>query len=233
MFTMLPAAIKAALAPPPTGAYQSAVLALSPISYYRLGESSGTAAADLGSAAKTGTYIGTYTLHQTSLLPSAEGSSLGKSGTGLVTFPTTNRTKPFTIAMWIKQTSDSGSTKVLIALGSSGGAQLALNPSNKLIGGASGNFNIGAGSASIAANTNTFIVWTVDATGNYKYYINGSLDFSASDASTYGSSDSTSYIGTYTDGSGFPFVGNMQEVAVFDYDLTSTQISGLWTAAQP
>ena len=51
-------------------AYEDEVLADSPVGYWRLGETSGTSAADLGSAAQAGTYSGGYTLNQTSLLAS-------------------------------------------------------------------------------------------------------------------------------------------------------------------
>lgn len=233
MFTMLPASLKTASGPPPVGNYVTAVLALSPISYYRLGEASGTAAADLGSRAQTGTYAGTFTLNQASLLPSGEGKSVAKTGTGRVTFPVTTKNKPFSMAMWIKRTSSPANTQVLLALGASGGAQLALDPSFKLIGGASGNFNLSAGTSAIALNTNTFVVWTIDASGNYKYYINGSLDFSGTNTGVYGSTSTVGTIGIYTDSTGFPFTGNMQEVAVFGAELTAAQITALYAAAQP
>lgn len=51
-------------------AYVDEVLADSPVGYWRLGETSGTSAADSGSAAIAGTYTGGYTLNQTSLLTS-------------------------------------------------------------------------------------------------------------------------------------------------------------------
>lgn len=54
----------------PATAYSEEVLADSPVGYWRLGETSGTNANDEGSASIDGTYSGTYTQNQTSLLTS-------------------------------------------------------------------------------------------------------------------------------------------------------------------
>ena len=60
------------------GTYQAAVIADSPVGYWRLGESSGTTAADeIGSYA--GTYAGTYTLAETSAISDGD-TALGLSG---------------------------------------------------------------------------------------------------------------------------------------------------------
>lgn len=53
----------------PDVAYADAVLADSPTLYWRLGEASGTTAANLGSASGDGTYAGSPTLGQAGLLP--------------------------------------------------------------------------------------------------------------------------------------------------------------------
>jgi hypothetical protein len=51
-------------------AYSDLILSLSPVAYWRFGESSGSSAADASGNSRTGTYTGTYTLGATSLLDS-------------------------------------------------------------------------------------------------------------------------------------------------------------------
>ena len=66
-------------------AYSDLILASSPVAYWRLGESSGTTAADASGNSRVGTYSGTYTLGASSLVPSDTGdTSLGLGGAGYV-----------------------------------------------------------------------------------------------------------------------------------------------------
>lgn len=51
-------------------AYSDLILSLSPVAYWRLGESSGSSAADATGNARTATFAGTYTRNASSLLPS-------------------------------------------------------------------------------------------------------------------------------------------------------------------
>lgn len=88
------------------GAYQPTVLADAPIRFYRLKETSGTTANDLGSQALNGTINGTVTLNQASLiLNDATGRSMLLDGsTGYITAATTGLptgASPWTIEAWI------------------------------------------------------------------------------------------------------------------------------------
>lgn len=66
-------------------AYSDLILSLSPVAYWRLGESSGSSAADASGNSRAGTYSGSYTLGASSLIPSDTGdTSLGVAGAGYV-----------------------------------------------------------------------------------------------------------------------------------------------------
>lgn len=69
-------------------AVSDAILALSPAGYWRLGETSGTVAADSSGNTHDGSYNGTYTLGADSLVPSdPDDKALGLSSAGYVSVP--------------------------------------------------------------------------------------------------------------------------------------------------
>lgn len=69
-------------------AVSAAILALSPAGYWRLGETSGTVAADSSGNSRSGSYNGTYTLGADSLVPSdPDDKALGLSSAGYVSVP--------------------------------------------------------------------------------------------------------------------------------------------------
>jgi hypothetical protein len=73
-----------------TDAYSSAVCADAPTDYYRLDESSGTAMGSIGSQAEGGTYVGGFTLGQSSVVPSSTDASVSLNGsTGYLNVPST------------------------------------------------------------------------------------------------------------------------------------------------
>ena len=91
-----------------SGSYRSVVLADSPTNYWRLGESSGTSAADLGSSATTLTYTGSPTLGVAGALSSATNTSVTFNGTSQYVVAPNNtlanfeRTNTFSGEAWIK-----------------------------------------------------------------------------------------------------------------------------------
>lgn len=74
---------------PPASSYYDLVMSHSPLGYWRLGETSGTTAADSSGNGRAGTYTGTYTLNRPSLIPSdtANGALGCGAGTGYVNVP--------------------------------------------------------------------------------------------------------------------------------------------------
>jgi len=94
--------------------YTSVILADSPIRYYRLGESSGTTATDLGSQAINGTYTGGFTLAQTGLIVNeAAAKSVTLNGaSGYVSALTTGLPtghQAWSLEAWINMASVPGS----------------------------------------------------------------------------------------------------------------------------
>ena len=84
---------------PITLPYFDAVMQYSPVGYWRLGETSGTTAADSSGNGHNGTYTGTYTLGRPSLIPSdTANGALGCNGTGFVNLTTSAGL--FQIAGW-------------------------------------------------------------------------------------------------------------------------------------
>lgn len=82
--------------------YFDAVMQYAPVGYWRLGELTGTTAADSSGNGRDGTYTGTYTLNQPSLIPSdTANGALGCNGTGLVDMTTPAGTFQLTGWTWI------------------------------------------------------------------------------------------------------------------------------------
>lgn len=212
------------------GAYALAVLAKSPLAYWRLNETSGTSAADLSGNGHTGTYAGTITLGSASLLPGGNGLSITKTGTGNVQFTGLSSTdRPFTIQAWVKRSSAPASTQVIFSTGAAGGIQLGLDSTGKLVCGASGNFNLAQGTAVLTVGVAYLVTFTCDASGNYEYYLNGTLDKSASGAGSF-NGNVNGVIGVYPVAAQFPFLGQIQDVALFGTHFTSTDVSTIYAA---
>jgi PKD repeat protein len=93
--------------PAPTDAYGAAVFALDPVLYWRLGESSGTAAADSGQEGTPGTYYNNVT--QGVPGPIA-GNTAASFGSGAVVSSNASFTNPstYSIETWFKTTTHSG-----------------------------------------------------------------------------------------------------------------------------
>src|SRR5437588_12563469 len=83
--------------------YRTAVLADNPVSYWRLGEGSGTTAAD-EQGTNSGTYVGSPTLGQPGLLTGDPNTAVAFNGSSAkVEIPSIQT--PRTIEAWIKTTS--------------------------------------------------------------------------------------------------------------------------------
>jgi len=95
---------------PTTSAYQSAVLADSPLAYWRLGEASGTVAADQRGA-RNGTYVNSPALGQPGGLFNDSAKSVGFNGaTQYVQVPSDLSLNPprFSVEVWARPTGGAG-----------------------------------------------------------------------------------------------------------------------------
>lgn len=228
-------------------AYPSAVLADSPIAYWRTNEMTGTVAGDSGSHGINGTYTGTFTLGGASpLVADPSGASLNTSGTGYVVVPANSvldtPTTAVTMEMWIRPTSSTLTSfgGLLWHGGSSGnvGYSISLNS-----GGSSWFFNLGNGTTNYQLAPSGFggfvngswlyMVATWDGTTMRNY--NNAV---AQGTSTAASGQTISYSGGPFDLEICNITGNtlvpnclVDEVAVYNTTLSPTRITAHYNAA--
>ena len=216
--------------------YNDAVLADTPIAYWELNDTTGTSAIDSSGNSYNGTYTGTYTLNQASILPNGQGASLQLAGSGYVVLPSVAALSalnhPLSIEVWIK-TSTPGTPMYFVGLGSSGSPGLALSTvtTDNLTFGYVDVVNSANSTTALAANTAYHCVVTVDASGNITFYVNGSVAGTGTTGGNTGSG--TGAIGTYPNNTSlYLYTGYIQNVAVYNYALTATQVSNHYLAGQ-
>ena len=209
--------------------YSAVILGDTPLGYWRLGESSGSTAADSSGNSYNGTYVN-CTQGAPSLINN-NGGDLAVSGDGTSSqiivgaVPALyNLSRSFSFECWAKPASVSG----YYGLWSAGyqGWCVRMN-SGQLSFTQDYSVYIGTITTNFAVNTRYHIVCVMSSAGIVTAYINGvsvgTLDMSAY---TY----SGQYVRIGADGYGPGNVGNfmsgeLDEVAVYNYMLTPTQIS--------
>jgi hypothetical protein len=213
--------------------YAETILADSPVAYWRLGESAGTTADNAeGTAALDGTYSGSPTLGATGLLT-------GDSDTA-VTFGTSkyvsvahdaalNFSDVFSLEFWVKVPSLSAWMSV-IAKGGATGWQVGVSVNRQVVVYLQNTINVRGGSVGTLQDGTTYHVVVTKNGGNYAtVYINGSDASATATAKTAGDTTGSLYLATYT-GSSEWLSGTLDEVAVYDYALTSTQVTAHYDA---
>ena len=224
--------------------YKDYVLSLAPTGYWRFDETSGTTAKDLSANAYNGTYTGGVTLNQSGALTGSgdsDASVLFNGSSGYVStavgsdfIATANQA--ITITAWIKPTtivagacSGTASNRI-ISLPGGGGSTIAVMTasSNQLCyyNDSTGTFT--AWSGTIPLNAWSFVSLVYSGTC-FQKYLNGVADGSCLTATLTSGSSTVTKIGTF-DGTSFFFKGNIDEVAIFNHALSSTQISNLYNA---
>jgi hypothetical protein len=220
--------------------YSAAVLALSPKRYYRLGETSGTAANDLGSDAQNGTIqaAGTgVTLNQASLIPSdaANASMLfTPASAGYITLPTTGLptgASAWSIVAWVKMpaTLPSG-FPTIFCFGTASTNKMAIlmyRASSTVIEVDDWSGTVLTWGTAPVANGVYFLAATYDGT-ILRLYVNGALVNSV--AKTFAITAGSAQIGN--DSTADYWSGIIDEVAFFGSALTLAQIQSLYAAAR-
>jgi len=217
--------------------YATAVTADAPLSYWRLGESSGTTAVATGSAAVNGTYSGYHTLGTAGLITGDPNTavSLAPVGSGTVSMgrpSALNLSRNFTIEAWIKPTAIGGLLGI-ISFGT-GGFYIRVAAAGQITFLKSRIAGIGVGATILAAATRYYVALTMDGSGNWVIYLNGAVDASGLTSQTFAGTESLQ-IGS--DDAGFGsgglqefFDGVVDEVAIFGAALTATRISAHYAA---
>jgi hypothetical protein len=216
-------------------AYATTIAGLSPVAYWRLGEASGTIAAD-SAGTNTGTYAGAPTLGVPGLLTGDPNTAVQFEGTDdQVTVPNAaslNPTSAISVATWINAGAGSWTRNPRIVQKGISDNQYRLLVENGLL-----IFNItGVGTASASppsTGARHFIVGTYDRTA-IRLYIDNVL---------VASTPATAAIPTTTDPLAIgnkptsadardPFTGVIDEVSIHSIALSAAQIGQLWSAGK-
>lgn len=213
-------------------AYADAVLALTPIAYWRLGEASGTTATDSSGNGYHGTYTGTPTRGAAGLLPFEADTAVDfpNSDSSYMASPTIAALgTAFSIAAIIKP----DSTAAGAVIGCQGGTDdpylQHVSADLRLFFRDSGGTqrNIITPANNVPSGTTAHVVATHDGT-TARIYVDGAQKVSG----TFSLSSITSrpwYVGR-RGLTLLPFDGTVDEVALFNYALSPTQVTNLLTA---
>jgi hypothetical protein len=221
----------------PTTAYRQDVLAASPASYWRLGETSGTSAADeLGS--NPGTYSNVL-LNQPGALAGDSNPSSSFDGTQgylrVPASPSLNMTTAVTVEFWAKRRTISSTYQVLVGKPGDGQSQnenyaVWLTPSNKYIA------YFGNGSTYVAVqtpaitDTNWHHVVTTNDGSTVKIYLDGLLKQTASTTLSLTPNSQPLNIGR-TNNNRYFFNGWLDEMAIYPTALSGTTVQAHYNRA--
>jgi hypothetical protein len=212
--------------------YSTTILADSPIRYYRLDETSGTAATDSGSGAHNGTYTGGFTLNQSGLLiGDSDASALFNGTTGYVSIPTTSLPTgagTWSVEAWVNFSSLANAPQVFF---------MGTNATNQAIElyysstnsrwQADLNGATTVNGAAATTNTTYYLAATYDGT-QLRLYVNGSLAGGPTTVTAnlaYG----TALIGSFNASSEF-CTGRIDEPAIYSTALSATRILAHYNA---
>lgn len=209
--------------------YRATVLADTPAVYYRLGETSGTAAADASGNARTGTIAGTVTLGATGLLANDTDKALTLTD-GRVDIPTVVNpwAGDFTIEAWVKPSQASAYAAILsresygangLRFGQQGGRWAFWTTES------GGNVEIRGGTA-VAGTTYHVVVTRAGTT--YRLYVNG-----VQVATSTGTMVAPTGGGRFGAVGGAPFKGVLDEAAVYASALSAARVAAHYAAGRP
>lgn len=206
--------------------YQSVILADNPIGYWRLNETSGVVAADLSPNANDGAITGGVVLNVPGLLDSDPGNTaFSFDGTDdwveIPETPAYDITGAVTLEVWANRDSATSSGDVI---GKRGAYALRFLGSTIRFAPWGSNFDV---SHAVPAGQDTHIVATHDATGD-TVYVNGVEVGSRGFVSDPPLSNDPLGIGHYNTAW---FDGTIDEPALYNYALSSTQVAAHYAAA--
>ena len=206
------------------------------IGYYRLDETGGTTVTDLSGKETHGTLKNGLSF--------GTNSMLAKLGYGLrfdgiddhIQLPAgfNEFDNGFSATLWVNPTAVKKWAR-FIDLGNGAGSDNIIlareAETNTLIfqvfGGTSGGAYVRASNA-IALNTGQFLAVTVDNRGNVKLYKNGQVVGSGTTAAPRSVWRTLNYIGRSNWSADLYFQGNMDDVRLFDYALSSTEVAAIY-----
>lgn len=217
--------------------YQATVLSFSPVRYYRLGESSGTVATDIGSQALNGTIGSGVTLAEPGALTGDPNTSMLFDGsTGEISAVITGLAiSPITVHCWVNPATygaDAGNNRrvLIVSIDATHAYQFAVGTSSDI------DWVVLDTSEHVQAflpepvNTWYHIAGTYNSVGPVQQlYINGQLITPNTTPSGFGIGTSGVAIGARTDGTGH-FSGFIDEVAIHASVLSAANIAAIYQA---
>lgn len=229
------------------GAYADEVQATSPLAWWRLGEGSGTTAAD-ETTNHDGDYLDAVTLGQTSLVPAESDTSADFNGTtGRVSVPASSGsaldiTGDLTAAAWVDTDTVASGNGSIIGLqdGTSSSGPYVFRRRNDFLeiiwydsGGTQALHNT-SGTFSFTTGTTFFVAAVRDATAEtVTLYVDGEEVFSGAYTIIPDSIDATVSLGIASSEGDDPirtFNGHIDEAAIWNRALSATEISDLYAA---
>jgi hypothetical protein len=219
--------------------YSQQVLADSPLAYWRLGEASGTSAADASGNNRTGTYLNTPSLGAPGALAGDANSAVSFNGSDEhVNVPYTAALNPssFTVEAWVYPTGGQGSFRSIVtsrdyAPGQAKGYVLYAAPDNRWqLWTGSGGWNVVYGPA-VVLNQWTHLVGTYDGS-TLRLYVNGALVASSVVAYTQNTTRPLRIAAGRTESPAQYFLpGRVDEVALYGAALSAARVSAHYAAA--
>lgn len=210
--------------------YQRAVLRLVPVAYWRLGESSGTSAADASGNGHTGTYVNAPTLGVAGALTGDANKAVTLNGsTQRVDAPVNDALHPgdtLSLAAWVKRSS-SGTADTIID-GGTGDYLLWFFSDDKLYFSKSAVSNLFASTATFT-DTNWHFVVATKAGATIAVYVDGVAIAGTVANATLVPTTNAPRMGATVAGTDF-FGGALDEVAIFNRALTAGEIAALYEA---
>jgi len=229
-----PVATATTQAAPPPASYASVVGADTPVGWWRLGETSGTSAADQAGGS-AGTYAGGYTLNQPSLLATDMGNAgvAFNGSTARVSVPSTTAlqlTNRVSLEAWIKPTSlpVSGAFRSVLTKAESYSLQFNGPRMEFTIIQNGTRRRLQAPSGAIVAGGTYHVVGTFDGT-TQRLYVNGVQVASAALSGSATTNTRPVMIGSWDGASEF-FAGTIDEPAVYGTVLSAAQVAAHYRA---
>ena len=236
LFAWTTMAVPMAMAESPS--YSATVLSDSPLSYWRLGETSGTVMAD-SAGTNPGTAKGGVTLNQPSALASDPNPAIGVVTNGYVEVKNAaslNFAGDFSIEAWAKPTVVNGVGGAIVHKGGPTGNsvwqyRLSLTSSNQW----RGTVYVGATAFTVTAPAAATTAWTylvlTKSGSTLTLYVNGSAVASATATGTINTNAGVLAIGRTGASATDYFNGSIDEVAVYPAALTAARVTAHYAAA--
>jgi len=225
----------------PISGYTAAVLADAPVLYWKFDETSGTNVQDFASSGPfTGTCQGTVTRNVPAIVPGA-GVTPGTTTADYISTPdaaTLDITGAYSAEFWIKTTSLAAS-QMMVSKGrdgaSSAGYGVFLGTTGALVLCKVQVTNGSPGSNAVITTGNWYhcVVTYPGGTGTISFYINGAAQGTNTSQTLAANATTKAFEVARCDDNGtlrFPVNGSMDEVAIYNTVLNSTQVSNHYNA---